>query len=192
MSRAAFATTSSTSARGKSNRPSGLNCPPTEVTASMQLGMASDSPTRSSTSRAAAWIRCTPFSSRGRYRPPSIPGRTAFSSSRSGAALSLCRAALPPMRRLLTAASLMMPPAVTRHGNVRVAGHVGYCDWTAGSLSIFRHNFLANVAPPICSCGWVLSSRWALPLSPSAPEGRRCTGEPARRGQRSPPVRYPR
>ena len=90
----------------------------------MQLGIASDSPMCSSTSSAASWIRLTPLSSRGRYRPPIMPGRTAFSSSRSGAARSLCLAVLPPMRRPLTAAdSLMAPSPVAWPSIVRVIGH---------------------------------------------------------------------
>ena len=148
MSRAAFATTSSTSARGNSSRPSGLSRPPAAVTASTQLGMASDSPICSSASSAAAWIRCTPESSRGRYRPPIMPGRTAFSSSRNGAARSLCLAALPPMRRPLTAVSLMVPPAVARRRTVRVAGHAEYCRRTAGLLSTIRCEIFRGYVPP--------------------------------------------
>ena len=104
--------------------------------------------------------------------------RLLFLAKRSGR--SLCRAALPPMRRLLTAASLMVPPAVVRHGIVQVVGRVQYCHRTVEQMSRFRREFLANSMSTNCFCGWVLPNRPATSRCRPVREG---IPGPSRRGR---------
>jgi hypothetical protein len=61
---------------------------------------ACDSPTTSSASSTAEWMRATSASVRGLYCPPLRPGRTGRWSSARGAERRATRAARPPPRRL--------------------------------------------------------------------------------------------